>query len=156
LAVGWYLRFSLSYRDVEELLAERGVHVDHVTVWRWVQRNARKWNDEKVFAMDELFRDRKLNNIHLTRSDIREHLGRSSNPHRSYRTLRDGSFWGAPSQALRARLRLCSPSGTFAGSSHTNHLRIAPPKSHIRPYPTPAERGLFGHAFQEFVSGYDG
>jgi hypothetical protein len=26
LAVGWYLRFSLSYRDVEELLAERGLH----------------------------------------------------------------------------------------------------------------------------------
>jgi transposase-like protein len=34
LAVGWYLRFSLSYRDVEELLAERGLHADHVTVWR--------------------------------------------------------------------------------------------------------------------------
>ena len=31
LAVGWYLRFSLSYRDVEELLAERGLHADHVT-----------------------------------------------------------------------------------------------------------------------------
>src|SRR6202022_3630672 len=32
LAVGWYLRFSLSYRDVEELLAERGLHADHVSV----------------------------------------------------------------------------------------------------------------------------
>ena len=40
LAVGWYLRFSLSYRDVEELLAERGLLADHVTVWRWVQRYA--------------------------------------------------------------------------------------------------------------------
>jgi IS6 family transposase len=40
MAVGWYLRFSLSYRDVEELLAERGLHADHVTVWRWVQRYA--------------------------------------------------------------------------------------------------------------------
>ena len=40
LAVGWYLRFSLSYRDVEERLAERGLLVDHVTVWRWVQRYA--------------------------------------------------------------------------------------------------------------------
>jgi hypothetical protein len=40
LAVGWYLRFSLSYRDVEELLAERGLHADHVTVCRWVQRYA--------------------------------------------------------------------------------------------------------------------
>jgi transposase-like protein len=34
LAVGWYLRFSLSYRDVEELLTERRLLVDHVTVWR--------------------------------------------------------------------------------------------------------------------------
>ena len=40
LAVGWYLRFSLSYRDVEELLGERGISVDHVTLWRWVQRYA--------------------------------------------------------------------------------------------------------------------
>ena len=40
LAVGCYLRFSLSYRDVEELLAERGLLVDHVTVWRWVQSYA--------------------------------------------------------------------------------------------------------------------
>src|SRR4029077_2010380 len=40
LSIGWYVRFSLSYRDVEELLAERGLSVDHVTVWRWVQRYA--------------------------------------------------------------------------------------------------------------------
>jgi transposase-like protein len=38
LAVRWYLRFGLSYRDVEELLAERGIEVDHVTVFRWVQQ----------------------------------------------------------------------------------------------------------------------
>jgi transposase-like protein len=38
LAVRWYLRFGLSYRDAEELLAERGIEVDHVTVYRWVQR----------------------------------------------------------------------------------------------------------------------
>jgi transposase-like protein len=38
VAVRWYLRFNLSYRDVEELLVERGVEVDHVTVFRWVQR----------------------------------------------------------------------------------------------------------------------
>ena len=40
MAVGWYLRFSLSYRDVEDLLQERGMSADHVTVWRWVQRYA--------------------------------------------------------------------------------------------------------------------
>ena len=38
VAVRWYLRYGLSYRDVEEPLAERGVAVDHVTVYRWVQR----------------------------------------------------------------------------------------------------------------------
>jgi transposase-like protein len=37
LAVRWYLRFALSYRDLEEILAERGIDVDHVTVYRWVQ-----------------------------------------------------------------------------------------------------------------------
>jgi transposase-like protein len=40
LAVRWYLRFGLSYRDVEELLSERGVEVDHVTVYLRVQRLA--------------------------------------------------------------------------------------------------------------------
>src|SRR5918998_3953424 len=38
LAVRWYLRFGLSYRDVEEFLAERGIEVDHVSIFRWVQR----------------------------------------------------------------------------------------------------------------------
>jgi transposase-like protein len=35
VAVRWYLRYNLSYRDVEELLVERGVEVDHVTIYRW-------------------------------------------------------------------------------------------------------------------------
>ena len=37
-AVRWYLRYSLSFRDVEELLHERGLEADHTTIWRWVQR----------------------------------------------------------------------------------------------------------------------
>jgi transposase, IS6 family len=36
--VRWYLRFSLSLRNVEEMMAERGLMVDHTTVWRWCQR----------------------------------------------------------------------------------------------------------------------
>src|SRR5215203_2690554 len=40
LAVRWYLRFGLSNRDIEELLTERGVEVDHVTIYRWVLRFA--------------------------------------------------------------------------------------------------------------------
>jgi transposase, IS6 family len=38
VAVGWYLRYNLSYRNAEELLTERGITVDHVTIYRWVQR----------------------------------------------------------------------------------------------------------------------
>ena len=39
-AVRWYLRFPVSYRDLELMLADRGVAVDHVTLYRWVQRFA--------------------------------------------------------------------------------------------------------------------
>lgn len=38
LCVRWYLRDSLSYRDLEEMMMERGLSVDHVSIWRWVQR----------------------------------------------------------------------------------------------------------------------
>ena len=40
LCVRWYLRYSLSYRDLKELMLERGLHVDHTTISRWVQRYA--------------------------------------------------------------------------------------------------------------------
>jgi transposase-like protein len=38
VAIRWYLRYNLSYRDVEKLLLERGIEVDHVTIYRWTQR----------------------------------------------------------------------------------------------------------------------
>ena len=37
LCVRWYLRYSLSYRDLEEMMLERGIQVDHTTIYRWVQ-----------------------------------------------------------------------------------------------------------------------
>jgi transposase, IS6 family len=40
LCVRWYLRYALSYRDLEEMMIERGRHVDHTTIYRWVQRYA--------------------------------------------------------------------------------------------------------------------
>src|SRR5256885_16468375 len=43
IAVRWYLRYGLSYREVEELLAERGVEVDHVTVYRRAERPPASW-----------------------------------------------------------------------------------------------------------------
>jgi len=44
LCVRWYCRFQLSYRDVEEMIEERGLDVDHSTVFRWVQRYAPEIN----------------------------------------------------------------------------------------------------------------
>lgn len=40
LCVRWYLRYSLSYRDLEEMMAERRLSVDHTTIYRWVQHYA--------------------------------------------------------------------------------------------------------------------
>lgn len=37
VAVGYYLRYNLSYRDVQEILYDRGINVSHTTVYRWVQ-----------------------------------------------------------------------------------------------------------------------
>jgi transposase-like protein len=50
VAVRWYLPYGLSYRDVEELLAERGIDVDHVTIYRWVHRFAPLFADAARFA----------------------------------------------------------------------------------------------------------
>ena len=38
LCVRWYLAYNLSLRDLEEMMAERGIHVDHSTIHRWVAR----------------------------------------------------------------------------------------------------------------------
>ena len=40
LCVRWYLHYCLSYRDLEEMMAERGLAVDHTTIYRWVQQYA--------------------------------------------------------------------------------------------------------------------
>lgn len=40
LCVRWYLRYALSYRDLEEIMLERGLHVDHTTIYHWVQQYA--------------------------------------------------------------------------------------------------------------------
>ncbi len=42
LCVRWYLRYPLSYRNLEEMMGERGLLVDHTIVYRWVQAYARE------------------------------------------------------------------------------------------------------------------
>lgn len=40
LCLRWYVRYPLSYRDLEKIMVERGLHVDHTTIYRWVHRYA--------------------------------------------------------------------------------------------------------------------
>jgi putative transposase len=40
VAVGYYLRYNLSYREVQEILYDRGINVSHTTIYRWVQNMA--------------------------------------------------------------------------------------------------------------------
>ncbi|MHC2295870.1 transposase-like protein [Rhizobium mongolense] len=42
-AVRWYCRYGVSYRDLEQMMGERGVPVDHSTIYRWVQNMRRRW-----------------------------------------------------------------------------------------------------------------
>jgi len=56
LAVHWYLRYGLSCRDVEELPAERGIEVDHVTIYRWVQRLTPMLTDEEISSLSTVSR----------------------------------------------------------------------------------------------------
>ncbi len=45
-AVRWYCKYGISYRDLEEMLSERGIEVDHSTIYRWVQYYAPKILDK--------------------------------------------------------------------------------------------------------------
>ena len=52
LNVRWYCRYSLSYRDLQEMMAERGVEVAHTTIFRWVQDYAPELDKRiSVFAL---------------------------------------------------------------------------------------------------------
>jgi transposase-like protein len=48
LCVRWYLRYKLSFRDLVEMMAERGLSLAHTTIMRWVRRYAsefvKRWN----------------------------------------------------------------------------------------------------------------
>ncbi len=44
-AVRWYCKYGISYRELQEMLAERGVNVDHSTIYRWVQFARLKWKN---------------------------------------------------------------------------------------------------------------
>ncbi len=65
MCIRWYVAYSLSYRDIEEMLAERGTSTDHATINRWVisyapqlEEQFRKFHKKRVgtsWRMDETY-----------------------------------------------------------------------------------------------------
>lgn len=54
--VRWYCKYGISYRDLEEMMYERGVEVDHTTLYRWVQHYAPLMEKEiKIFLATDFF-----------------------------------------------------------------------------------------------------
>lgn len=51
LCVRWYLRYSLSNRDLEELMRERGLRVDHTTIYRWGYSRCWWWRIQPSFLV---------------------------------------------------------------------------------------------------------
>ncbi|MCW5590223.1 MAG: IS6 family transposase [Legionellales bacterium] len=78
MLVRWYLAYSLSYRDIEELAAERGLHVDYSTIHRWVvhyspllEKEFRKKHKRPVnvsWRMDETYLKLKSKDVYLYRA----------------------------------------------------------------------------------------
>ena len=48
VCVRWYCKYGISYRDLSEMMEERGVEVDPSTIMRWVHRYAQNWKSEPV------------------------------------------------------------------------------------------------------------
>ena len=68
-AVRWYLRYSLSFRDVEELLSERGLEVDHTTIWRWVQRDGPELEERLRRHLKTINKSWRVDETYATRPD---------------------------------------------------------------------------------------
>ena len=80
-AVFFYVRYAVSYRDLEEIMAERGVAVDHTTIYRWVVKfspliaanaQARKRATANSWRMDETYIKLKRKWTYLYRAVDRE------------------------------------------------------------------------------------
>jgi len=54
LNVRWYCRYALNYRDLEEMMAERGIKVDHPTINRWVLKYGLNWTNAFVLISNPL------------------------------------------------------------------------------------------------------
>jgi len=52
--VRWYCKYGISYRELEEMLGERGVEVDHTTLYRWTQRYTPRAGEAQAWYRNRL------------------------------------------------------------------------------------------------------
>jgi IS6 family transposase len=64
-AVRWYCRYGISYRELEEMLGERGVEVDHTTLYRWTQRYAPELDKRTAWYRSRLSFSRRVDETYV-------------------------------------------------------------------------------------------
>jgi hypothetical protein len=125
LCVRWYLAYSLSLRDLEEMMAERGISVDHATIHRWTVHfaplllerfNSRKRAVTGKWHVDETYQGQRPVAASLSRNRQRRRYGRvlvqrAAQPHRGQTVLTQGAQASRSSRADCDRRQPDKPGG---------------------------------------------
>ena len=162
-AVRWYCRYGISYRDLEQMMAERGVSVDHSTIYRWVQRYApeierrlrwhwrrprsRSWRVDETYVKvrgkwSYLYRavDKLGNTIDFYLSPTRNTIAAKRFLGKALRGLKD---WEQPEVINRQSADLCRRSRRAEGRRQVPEGHPAPPgqvsEQHRRSRPRQAQ-----------------
>jgi len=129
LCVRWYLAYGLSLRNLEEMMAERGISVDHATIHRWVIRyspellkrfNSRKRAVTGKWHVDETYIKVRGRWMYLYRA-IDSHGERTT-----------GTVLGAAAGALLGREVARSRSKGRRSRVAGKRMRLRPTKTHVR------------------------
>ena len=87
-AVRWYCRYGVSYRDLEEMMTERGVPVDHITIYHWVQKYAPELDKQTQWYRQVKYLNNILEGDHGRLKRILGPKGAFKNRTSAYRTLK--------------------------------------------------------------------
>ncbi|WP_408588760.1 IS6 family transposase [Enterococcus faecium] len=144
VAVGYYLRYNLSYREVQEILYDRGINVSHTTIYRWVQEYGKllyqiwKKKNKKSFyswKMDETYIIKKLKEYgfyqgteHRTIKYLNNLIEQDHRPvkrrNKFYRSLRTASTTIKGMEAIRGLYKKTRKEGTLFGFSVCTEIKV--------------------------------
>ena len=118
VAVGYYLRYNLSYREVQDLLYDRGINVSHTTIYRWVQEYGKLLYQNGFYQGTEHRTIKYLNN--LIEQDHRPVKRRN----KFYRSLRTASSTIKGMEAIRGLYKKTRKEGTLFGFSVCTEIKV--------------------------------